>query len=69
MRLLELGYYNDALYLLQDENFTRLLDQKAFKVVINKYRSFLGVNSCQITEESLNKFLRQFLWLNMDKKN
>ena len=68
MRLLELGYYNDALYLLQDENFTRLLDQKAFKVVINKYRSFLGVNSCQITEESLNKFLRQFLWLNMDKK-
>ena len=68
MRLLELGYYNDALYLLQDENFTLLLDQKAFKAVINKYRSFLGVNSCQITEESLNKFLRQFLWLNMDKK-
>lgn len=69
MRLLELGYYNDALYLLQDENFTRLLNAKTFKVVIDKYRSFLGADSCQITEESLNNFLRQFLWLDMDKKD
>lgn len=64
-----LGYYNDALYLLQDENFTRLLNAKTFKVVIDKYRSFLGADSCQITEESLNNFLRQFLWLDMDKKD
>lgn len=68
MRLLELGYYNDALYLLQDENFIRLLDKKTLKMVIDKYRSFLGVNSCQVTEESLVRFLRQFLWLEIDKK-
>lgn len=68
MRLLELGYYNDALYLLQDENFIRLLDKKLLKTIINKYRSFLGVNSCQVTEESLIRFLRQFLWLEIDKK-
>lgn len=67
MRLLELGYYNDSLYLLQSENFLRLLDKKAFKIVVDKYRSFLGINSCRITEESLIKFLRQFLWLEMDK--
>ncbi len=68
MRLLELGYYNDALYLLQDENFVRLLDKKTLKIVVDKYRSFLGVNSCQVTEESLVRFLRQFLWLEIDKK-
>lgn len=68
MRLLELGYYNDALYLLQDKNFTRLLDEKSFETVVNKYRSFLGVGACQVTEESLNRFLRQFLWLEMDKE-
>lgn len=68
MRLLEMGYYNDTLYLLQDENFIRLLDKKTLKIVVDKYRSFLGVNSCQITEESLIRFLRQFLWLEMDKK-
>lgn len=55
--------------MLQDENFTRLLNAKTFKVVIDKYRSFLGADSCQITEESLNNFLRQFLWLDMDKKD
>ncbi len=68
MWLLELGYYNDALYLLQDENFVRLLDKKTLKIVVDKYRSFLGVNSCQVTEESLVRFLRQFLWLEIDKK-
>lgn len=68
MRLLELGYYKDALYLLEDENFTRLLDKKTFKIVVNKYRSFLGVDSCQVTEESLIRFLRQFLWVFMDKE-
>lgn len=68
MRLLELGYYNDTLYLLQHENFTRLLDKKMLKAIVEKYRSFLGVNSCQVTEESLIRFLRQFLWLELDKK-
>ena len=29
----------------------------------------MGADSCQITEESLNNFLRQFLWLDMDKKD
>lgn len=67
MRLLELGYYNNTLYLLQDENFTRLLDKKILKTIIEKYRSFLGVNSCRITEERLIGFLRQFLWLELDK--
>ncbi len=68
MRLLDLGYYNDALYLLQDENFTRLFDKKIFNQVVNKYRSFLGVDSCQVTEESLINFLRQFLWIKMNKE-
>lgn len=69
MRLLELGYYNDALYLLKDENFNRLFNKNVFNAVINKYHSFLGVYSCRITEESLNQFLRQFLWLNINKKD
>lgn len=69
MRLLELGYYNDALYLLKDENFNRLFNKNVFNAVLNKYHSFLGVDSCRITEESLNQFLRQFLWLNINKKD
>lgn len=68
MRLLELGYYTDSLYLLPDEDFIRLLDNKTFKIVLDKYQSFLGVNSCRITEKRLTNFLRQFLWLKMDKR-
>lgn len=67
MRLLELGYYTDSLYLLQDEDFVRLFDNKIFKLVLDKYQSFLGVDPCRITEERLTNFLRQFLWLEMNK--
>lgn len=67
MRLLECGYYKDSMFLLQDDIFFRLLDKKLFKEVVNKFRSFLGVKSCQVTEESLLKFMRQFLWLNLEK--
>lgn len=67
VRLLELNYYKDTLYLLQDDIFQRLFDRKLFNDVVNKYHSFHGVNSCQITEKSLLKYLRQFLWLQLDK--
>lgn len=67
MRLLERGYCKDSLFLLQDDIFFRLLDKKLFKEVVNKFRSFLGVNACQVTEESLLKFMRQFLWLRLVK--
>ena len=67
MRLLELDYYKDALYLLPDDNFERLYDKKLFADVVKKFQSFHGVNSCQITNERLLKFLRQFLWLQISK--
>lgn len=70
MRLLELGYYKETLFLLQDDVFQRLIsDKKILRDVENKYRSFSGVNSCQITEERLMKFLRQFLWLKLEKSD
>ena len=64
--LLERGYYKDTLFLLQDDILFRLLDKRSFDEVLTKYRSFLGVNSCQITKESLLKYLRQFLMLQLE---
>lgn len=68
LRLLELGYYKETLFLLQNDIFKRLIDKRMFNDVIKKYHSFHGKDSCQITEENLVSFLRQFLWLKLEKE-
>lgn len=64
--LLEKNYYKDALFVLQDDIFSTLLSERKINNIINKYQSFLGVNSCKITRVSLLKYLRQFLRLELD---
>ena len=61
--LLESGYYSNSLPILSDDIVYSLLDKKMFEGVVEKFRTFEGVNSCKITKDSLFKFLRQFLWL------
>lgn len=63
--LLENDYYKDTLYLLQDDIFLTLLNERKMNNIVTKYQSFSGVNSCKITMVNLIKFLRQFLWLKL----
>ncbi len=64
--LLEKNYYKDTLFVLQDDIFATLLSERKINSIINKYQSFLGVNSCKITRTSLLKYLRQFLRLELN---
>lgn len=64
--LLEKDYYKDTLFVLQDDIFVRLLSERKVDNIVTKYQSFLGVNSCKITKPNLLKYLRQFLWLELD---
>ena len=64
--LLEKNYYKDTLFLLQDDIFITLLNERRMNNILTKYQSFLGVNSSKITKENLLKYLRQFLWAEID---
>lgn len=64
--LLEKNYYKDTLFVLQDDIFFTLLNERKINNIVTKYQSFLGVNSCKITKPNLLKYLRQFLWLELD---
>lgn len=64
-RLLESNYYHDALFVLHDDIFVSLMNQKQLQNILQKYSSFSGVNSCRITYQRLINFLRQFLWLDL----
>ena len=60
--LLELDYYKDNLYINQDDIlFNKVYDKVLFEEVLQKYQSFMGVNNCRITKDSLLSYLRQFL--------
>ena len=64
LSLFEKDYYQNVLYILQDEFLReKVFDKHLFSKILDKYRSFMGVNNCRITEESLLKYLRQFLYL------
>ena len=64
-RLLECNYYHDALFVLHDDIFMTLINQRQFQSILQKYSSFTGVNFCRITSTRLTDFLRQFLWLDL----
>ena len=64
-RLLECNYYHDALFVLHDDIFMTLINQRQFQSILQKYSSFTGVNCCRITSTRLTDFLRQFLWLDL----
>lgn len=64
-RLLECNYYHDALFVLHDDIFMTLINQRQFQSILQKYSSFTGVNFCRITSTRLTVFLRQFLWLDL----
>lgn len=66
-KLFEAGYYKDTLYILNDDIFIKLMDAKLVSDVLSKFRSFSGTDSCQVNMNTLTKFLRQFLWINLDK--
>ena len=59
--LFERGYYDGTLELLSDTTISNLLDVDLFNTVVNKYRSFVGSNNTCVNQDSLMKFLRQFL--------
>lgn len=60
--LLELNYYSDKLYVIQDDVLLeKVYERSLFEQTLEKYRSFMGVNNCKINKESLLSFLRQFL--------
>lgn len=64
--LLEKNYYKDTLFVLNDSIFITLLNERKIDSIVSKYHSFLGVNSCKITKDNLLKYLRQFLWVELD---
>lgn len=60
--LLERNYYKDRLFILQDDVLlAKVYDNDLLEQILEKYRSFMGVNNCKINRESLLAFLRQFL--------
>lgn len=65
-RLLEANYYHDSLFILHDDIFRILINQRQFQNILEKYRSFVGVDSCRITASQLTSFLRQFLWIDLN---
>lgn len=67
IRLLEKGFYQDSLILLQDEIFEQLINRAQMENILDKYHSFLGVDSCKIQKDSLIRFLKQFLSLKLTK--
>lgn len=64
--LLEKNYYKDALFLITDDIFYSLLDNRKINSVLEKYQTYSGAKSCKITKDSLLKYLKQFLWLQLD---
>lgn len=60
--LLELNYYENKLYILQNDILLeRVYERSLFEQVLRKYQSFTGVKNCKIDKESLLAFLRLFL--------
>lgn len=67
-RLLEKSYYNNCLSLIDDSIFQDMIDIERFESVIEKFRSFNGVNHSTVTAESLMTYLKQFLSLPATKE-
>ena len=61
-RLFEKSFYDGYLEILPDEILCTVYDNDVFKAVIQKYRSFIGADETVVTNETLKKYLRQFLY-------
>ena len=63
-RLLEKDYYKNTLYILDDEFLQNVVyDTSQIDKIVNKYKTFMGVNNCIITKERVLEYLRQFLYM------
>jgi deoxynucleoside triphosphate triphosphohydrolase SAMHD1 len=65
--LFEKDYYNDCFLLLSNKLFSSLYNNNIFLEIVNKYRSFSGVNNSKVTNDTLFSYLKQFLYLNCDR--
>lgn len=59
--LFDKNYYEDSLSLLPDQIMQTLYNTQRFSNVIEKFRAYNGVDGSTVSEESLKRYLRQFL--------